>query len=129
MKRQKIEKKDSKTKNCFSKQIVSFFVLYSTLLLLSFYSALLRTDHGEVCKLMVWRKISAIFSPNSGPKNSSNFYVAFFVKDNRRVRWRRESCIKEALWEDARPGRKLRNLGNLGNFFPRFLNPSFRFWL
>ena len=33
---------------------------------------------------------------------------------------------------DWRPGRKLENLGNLknlGNFFPRFLNPSFRFWL
>ena len=30
------------------------------------------------------------------------------------------------------PGRKLRKLGNLGklgNFFPRFLNRSFRFWL
>ena len=31
-----------------------------------------------------------------------------------------------------RPGRKLGKLGNLGkvgNFFPRILNPSFRFWL
>ena len=27
------------------------------------------------------------------------------------------------------PGQKLRNLGNLGNFFPGFLNPSFRFRL
>ena len=33
--------------------------------------------------------------------------------------------------EEIRPGQKLgnlRNLINLGNFFPRFLNPSFRFY-
>ena len=31
VKRQKIEKNDFKTKNCFSKHIVSFVVLYGTL--------------------------------------------------------------------------------------------------
>ena len=30
--------------------------------------------------------------------------------------------LRDKFW----PGRKL---GELGNFFPRFLNPSFRFWL
>ena len=43
-------------------------------------SALLRADHGAVCKLMVCRKISGNFSPNSGPENTSKFHVAFFLK-------------------------------------------------
>ena len=34
--------------------------------------------------------------------------------------------IKDYLKNLSRPGRKL---GNLGNFFPRSLNPSFRFWM
>ena len=43
-------------------------------------SALLGTDHGVVCKLMVCWKISVNFSPHSGPENTSKFYVAVFLK-------------------------------------------------
>ena len=43
--------------------------------------------------------------------------------------WRQiQTCFSLSEFRPGRKLEKLRNLEKTGNFFPRFLNPSFRFW-